>query len=160
MADQKKQKPDVKYRAMKKIHPFVLKFQGFTAFLKKNFCASKAGQTAKPLGLKQYGFAYITAKDLNEAQKIARACLNQKLCACANIFPGMHSCYEWEGQYKEEPEAVLILKTRRDLFKELREKVLSLHSYTCPCIVFIPVAEGHTPFLSWMDSQMSVNISR
>ena len=141
-----------------KIYPLFLRLKGFFV-AQKFFCASKARQIAKN-PLTQHGFAYITAKDLKEAKTIARACLNKKLCACANIFSGVHSCYEWKGQYKEEQEAVLILKTRRDLFKELKKKVLSLHSYTCPCIVFVPLAEGHTPFFLWMDSQMDVNITR
>lgn len=104
--------------------------------------------------MRQYGFVYVTTKNPQEAKKIARICLNQKLAACVNIFPSVLSCYEWENKYTEEEETVLILKTRQDLFKGLCEVVKSHHSYTCPCVVFIPVSKGHLPFLSWMDSQL------
>ena len=104
--------------------------------------------------MRQYGFVYVTVRNPQEAKKIARVCLNQKLAACGNIFPSILSCYEWKDEYTEKGETVLILKTRRDLFKDLCAVVTNHHSYTCPCVVFIPVAEGHLPFLSWMDSQL------
>ena len=97
---------------------------------------------------------YVTAHNQVEAQKIARALIQKKLIACANIFDSMLSCYEWEGQYKEEKEVILILKTRQDLFKKVKVTILENHSYDCPCVVFIPISEGHVSFLSWIDSQL------
>lgn len=104
--------------------------------------------------MKQYGFAYVTTQSSQEAKKIARVCLDQKLAACVNIFPSILSCYEWKSEYVEERETVLILKTRQDLFPDLCQVVIKHHSYTCPCVVFIPFSHGHLPFLSWMDSQL------
>ncbi len=104
--------------------------------------------------MKQYGFVYVTTKDIQEARKIAQACLNKNLTACINIFPSISSGYEWNGKYKEETETVLILKTRQDLFDDLQKTVVSHHSYTCPCVVFIPILKGNTLFLSWMDSKL------
>ena len=104
--------------------------------------------------MKKYGFVYVTTQSRQEAQKIARICLDKKLAACVNIFPSILSCYEWKGQYTEEKETVLILKTSQDLFEDLRETVIDHHSYTCPCVVFIPISKVHSPFLSWMDSQL------
>ena len=105
--------------------------------------------------MKQYGFAYVTVTDKEEAKKIAQICLDQNLTACANIFPSMFSCYKWEGKNREEGEAVLLLKTRLDLFNKLRETVIQNHSYTCPCVVFVPWSAGAVPFLNWMDSQLT-----
>ena len=104
--------------------------------------------------MKQYGFVYITVSNREEAKKIARVCLTQKRVACANILPPILSCYEWKGRYNEEEEVILILKTRRDQFKKLCETVKKHHSYTCPCIVFIPLMEGYKPFLEYIDSQL------
>ena len=103
---------------------------------------------------KQYGFVYVTAQDQKEAQKIVRALVQKKLIACANIFPPVVSCYEWKGQFKEEKETIVILKTQKHFFKEVEQAILQNHSYDCPCIVFIPIAEGYAPFLSWIDSQL------
>ena len=48
--------------------------------------------------MKEYGFVYVTAPRKEEAKKIARLCLDQKLTACVNIFPSVLSCYEWQGE--------------------------------------------------------------
>ncbi len=104
--------------------------------------------------MKQYGFVYVTVGSFEEAKKIAKACLQQKLSACANIFPAGLSCYEWEGKYIEEEERVLILKTRKDLFESLCEEILKHHSYTCPLVVFISFSKANLPFLSWLDSNL------
>ena len=104
--------------------------------------------------MKQYGFVYVTVPDLKTAKQIAHQCLDQKLSACANIFPPHLSCYEWEGQKREDEEVVLILKTREDLFEDLCVTIKSLHPADCPCIVFIPLSKGYSPFFSWMNSQL------
>jgi len=103
---------------------------------------------------KNYGFVYTVLGSLLEAQKIAQICLEQKLVACANIFPPILSMYEWNAQYQKEEEIVLLLKTRKDLFKELCKTIKDHHSYTCPCIVFLPITDAYSPFLSWMDSKV------
>ena len=110
--------------------------------------------------MKQYGFVYVTTSHKEEAKKIAHICLSQKLAACVNIFPPILSCYEWQGEQKEEEETVLILKTRQDLFKTLCETIKNKHSYTCPCIVFIPILKGLPSFFSWMDSQLKPIMSK
>ena len=107
----------------------------------------------------QYGFVYVTAPHTEEAKKIARICLDQKLAACVNIFPSVLSCYEWQGEHKEEEEVILILKTRQDLFESLCKTLKQNHSYTCPCVVFIPLSKGYLPFFSWMNSQLKPDIS-
>ena len=103
---------------------------------------------------KQYGFVYTTVPNIKEAQHISQICIHQKWAACANIYPSMVSVYNWKGKVKEEQEVVLLLKTRKDLFKDLCDTLTKNHSYECPCIVFIPFSEGYNPFFSWMDSQL------
>ena len=97
---------------------------------------------------------YVTAVDEAEAKKLACTLIQKKLIACANVFPSVLSCYEWESEYREEKEVILILKTRKDLFKKVKTAILQDHSYDCPCVVFIPILEGHGPFLSWIDSKV------
>ena len=104
--------------------------------------------------MKKYGFVYVTVPDEKTAKEIAHQCIDQKLSACANIFPPHLSCYKWKGEKREEKEVVLILKTREDLFENLCSTIKSLHTYECPCIVFIPLSKGYLPFFSWMDSQL------
>jgi len=96
---------------------------------------------------------YITAASEDEAGKIAHALIEERLAACVNVIPGMRSVYEWEGKVEKSLETVLIAKTRAGLFDKVEELVKELHSYTCPCIVALPVLAGSPDFLRWIDEQ-------
>jgi periplasmic divalent cation tolerance protein len=99
-------------------------------------------------------FIYMTAGDKAEAQKIAGELVASKLAACVNILDNMNSIYMWQGEIQEDSEVVMIAKTTRACVPQLVEKVKSLHSYDCPCIVSLPVLEGHRPFLDWIETQV------
>jgi periplasmic divalent cation tolerance protein len=96
---------------------------------------------------------YMTAGGLDEARRIARELVESRLAACVNIIDGMNSFYWWEGKVQDDRETVLIAKTRAALVASLIEKVRTLHSYTVPCIVALPILEGHTPFLEWVHEE-------
>ncbi len=96
---------------------------------------------------------YMTAGGLEEAKRIARELVESRLAACVNIIDGMNSFYWWEGKIQDDRETVLIAKTRATLVPSLIEKVRTLHSYTVPCIVTLPILEGHAPFLKWVDEE-------
>ncbi len=93
---------------------------------------------------------HITVSSRAEADKIARALVQEKLAACVNIIPGAHSVYRWDGQVQESDEVILIAKSRPELFEPLRKLVKTLHSYECPCIVALPITAGHQPYLDWI----------
>ena len=93
---------------------------------------------------------YITAKDKAEAKKIGTVLVESKLAACVNILDNMNSFYMWEGNVQDDTEVVMIAKTTENQAPALVEKVKSLHSYECPCIVSIPVSGGNQAFLDWI----------
>lgn len=93
---------------------------------------------------------YITARDGEEAAAIARTLLNERLVACANLLPGVTSLYWWEGALQEGQECVLIAKTMENLVSAATERVKALHSYSCPCVVALPIKEGNSGFLQWI----------
>ena len=93
---------------------------------------------------------YITAKDKVEAKKIARVLVEERLAACANIIENVNSVYWWEGKIEEGKEAVIVAKTKGSLVPELINKVKSLHSYKCPCIVSLPLVDGNKDYLDWI----------
>jgi periplasmic divalent cation tolerance protein len=95
-------------------------------------------------------FVYVTASSRDEARKIARHAVEERLAACANILPGITSVYWWEGKIQEDSEVSLILKTRRDLVDPLVARIKELHSYTCPCVVALPLSGGNPAFLDWI----------
>jgi len=95
-------------------------------------------------------FVYITAGSTDEARTIGKSLVNANLAACVNIIGNMNSLYMWGGEIQDDQEVVLIAKTREDRVQELIEKVKSLHSYDCPCIVSLPVSNGNQAFLDWI----------
>lgn len=95
-------------------------------------------------------WVYITAPNKEEAKNIARELVKSKLIACANILDGLESIYHWEGQIQEDQEALIIAKTKKDNFAKIEESVKSLHSYSCPCIIALPIIQGHNPYLNWI----------
>lgn len=98
-------------------------------------------------------FIYITTGSKDEARKIGRELVQQRLAACINILDGMNSMYWWEGEIQDDQEVVLIAKTREALVPSLIEKVKSLHSYACPCVVSLPITEGNAPYLRWIEEE-------
>ena len=98
-------------------------------------------------------FVYITCKDAVEAQKIASSVVSERLAACANVMPQHQSFYWWDGSVQTGQEVAVILKTREDLFRQLKARILELHSYDTPCIVALPIEAGHAPFLKWINDE-------
>jgi periplasmic divalent cation tolerance protein len=96
---------------------------------------------------------YITTGDSAEATRIGRALVQSRLAACANVQEKATSIYRWEGEVREDSEAVLIVKTREALIERVTEKVISLHSYDCPCIVALRIEKGNPAFIEWIESE-------
>ena len=95
-------------------------------------------------------FIYMTAASKAEARKIGKALVESRLAACVNILDNMQSIYRWKEKIQEDSEVVLIAKTTEARVPRLIDKVKSLHSYDCPCIVSLPVIDGYPPFLDWI----------
>ncbi|AFW96114.1 divalent ion tolerance protein CutA1 [Anabaena sp. 90] len=98
----------------------------------------------------EFIFVYVTFKDCAEALNVGKAVVEARLAACANIIDGMDSIYWWQGELQVEKEAILIVKSRRDLFAKLTDKVKSLHSYEVPCVVALPIEAGNEDYLNWL----------
>lgn len=101
----------------------------------------------------KFNLIYITTKDKKEARKIGKELVESRLAACVNIIDDMNSMYWWEGRVQDENEAILIAKTKESLVAELIEKVKSMHSYECPCVVSLPILNGNKKFLKWIEKE-------
>jgi periplasmic divalent cation tolerance protein len=98
-------------------------------------------------------FIYMTCASNDEARKIASALVEKRLVACANIFPPHHSIYQWKGKVESGEEVAVIMKTRAEMFENVKKAVLALHSYETPCLVALPIQAGHAPFLQWIEDE-------
>ena len=103
--------------------------------------------------MSQVLFVYVTAGDTAEAERIGEAAVDERLAACANVLEGMRSIFRWQGSVQKGREVILILKTRADLLEDLKARIVELHSYELPCIVALPITDGHAPFLEWIASE-------
>ena len=98
----------------------------------------------------QYCSIYITTGDEDEARRIGRTLVAERLAACVNILP-IKSIYRWEGDVEEEGEMVMFVKTRDELADQVIERVKELHSYEVPCIVSLPITKGNPDYLKWIE---------
>ncbi|MFQ5730883.1 MAG: divalent-cation tolerance protein CutA [Planctomycetaceae bacterium] len=98
---------------------------------------------------------YVTASNKDEALRIGRALVEERLAACVNVIDGMTSVYHWEGNIEESAEALMIAKTQPELVETLIERVKSLHSYSCPCVVSWPIETGNPAYLDWIRDETS-----
>jgi periplasmic divalent cation tolerance protein len=96
---------------------------------------------------------YVTAGSRDEASTLGRALVEARLAACANVLDGVTSMYWWQGAVQEEREAILICKTRSELVEAVVERIKQLHSYSCPCVVALPIAGGNGAFLDWIAAE-------
>ena len=95
---------------------------------------------------------FVTAASEQEAAAISRALVEEGLAACANIIPQIRSLYRWEGKIWDEREALIIIKSREDLFERIRSRVKELHSYEVPEITAIKIDEGDSAYMQWIES--------
>lgn len=93
---------------------------------------------------------YVTVPNADEGRQIGRALVEAELAACANVFGSVTSYFRWEGRVQEEGEAVLIAKTRENLVAQATQFITEAHSYTCPCVVALPIVGGNESFLQWI----------
>jgi len=79
---------------------------------------------------------FATCANAAEARKIAKVLLEKKLVACANIVPKIESHYWWKGKLEKANETLLILKTKKELQKQVEKEIKSIHSYKLPVMDF------------------------
>jgi periplasmic divalent cation tolerance protein len=92
----------------------------------------------------------VTCGSEEEALKIAHSLVEERLAACVNLVFPVRSIYRWEGKIWDEKEWILIIKTQKQRFEKLEKKVKSLHSYSVPEIIGLPIIEGSSSYLDWL----------
>jgi periplasmic divalent cation tolerance protein len=101
-----------------------------------------------------YIVVLITAPSNDVGRKIANALLEQKLAACVNIISPINSLYLWEGKINDDQEALLLVKSRAELFEDrLVPAVKAIHPYKVPEIIALPILIGAKPYLDWIEEE-------
>ena len=76
--------------------------------------------------------------------------MEENLAACVNILPSVTSVYKWEGIVQSDNEMLLIIKTREEKFEAVEAKIKSLHEYTVPEIIALPIVKGSAEYQNWI----------
>ncbi|XP_018401869.1 PREDICTED: protein CutA homolog [Cyphomyrmex costatus] len=97
-----------------------------------------------------HSVAYVTVPNDAVAKKLARGLVENKLAACVNIIPQLTSIYEWEGKIQEEPELLLMIKTRTEKVDALTKYVKENHPYTVCEVISLPIQNGNNDYLKWI----------
>lgn len=96
---------------------------------------------------------YVTAPSHEEAVRLARIAVGERLAACANVQGPITSVYWWDGKLNEDGEVALVLKTRAELVEALTARLREAHPYDCPCVVALPIDGGNPAFLAWIAAE-------
>jgi len=92
----------------------------------------------------------VTASSAEEATRIARALVDERLAACVNVLGPMRSIYRWQGAVEEAEEHLLVVKARGADVGAVETRVRALHGYDVPEVVALPVGGGSAAYLAWL----------
>ena len=104
--------------------------------------------------MKSYIQISTTTETKEQAQKIARYLVEQKLAACVQITGPIESIYRWKGKVENAQEWLCLIKTRDDLYNKVETAIKKLHSYETPEIIAMPVVKGSKEYLSWIEDSL------
>ncbi len=93
---------------------------------------------------------YCSVPNKKEGKEIAKILVESQLAACVNIIDKMESIFSWDGEFCEEKEALLIIKTKKELFENVKLMIQKLHSYTVPEVIALPIIEADDTYLKWI----------
>lgn len=97
---------------------------------------------------------FSTCGSAEEAERIARALVSKRLAACVNLLPPVRSIYRWKGAVEDAQETLLVIKSSRALFDELRAEIEKLHSYEVAEVIALPIVDGSEAYLEWLGREV------
>ena len=96
-----------------------------------------------------------TAPSKAEAEAIASALVGKRLAACVQVLGPIASTYWWQGKIETSQEWQCWIKSRRDLYEQIEQAILEVHSYEVPEILAIPLVAGSGSYLAWLDDELN-----
>ena len=99
---------------------------------------------------RKFSLVLVTAPDLKTARRLARAALESRLVACANLVPRIESHYWWQGKIESAGEVLMILKTSGRHLSALKKLIVSNHPYDTPEFAVLNVDRANKRYLQWL----------
>lgn len=91
-----------------------------------------------------------------DAMRVGSSVVEARLAACINVLPGLRSIYRWKGAVEHADEVLALIKTTRNGFPALRDRLKELHNYDTPEIVAVPVLDGLADYLDWVREEQAL----
>jgi periplasmic divalent cation tolerance protein len=98
---------------------------------------------------------FTTFANEQDAARVARVLVEERLVACANLLPGARSIFRWKDAVQEEREVVVLMKTRKQDWTALLSRLHDLHPYETPECVAIRIAAGAPRYMAWLDEALA-----
>ena len=109
---------------------------------------SKNSNKMKPAT--KFAIVLVTAPNLKTARMLAKAALQARLIACANLVPKIESHYWWQGKIESGTEVLLVLKTQKSKLAKLEKLILAKHPYDTPEFLVLSLSAGNKKYLDWL----------
>ena len=99
--------------------------------------------------------AFTTFANEDDAARVVRRLVDERLIACGNLLPGARSIYRWQGAVEDAREVVVLMKTRKQDWSALLSRLHELHPYETPELVAVRIAAGAPKYMAWLDEALS-----
>lgn len=98
---------------------------------------------------------FTTFANAEDAARVVRVLVEERLIACGNLLPGARSLYRWEGEVRDQPEVVVLMKTRKQDWTALISRLHELHPYDTPECIAVRIAAGAPKYMAWLESALA-----
>jgi periplasmic divalent cation tolerance protein len=95
-----------------------------------------------------------TAANPEEAARLGRTLIEERLAACATLIPGAQSIYRWQGEVESATETLLLIKTGLEQLAALEARLHELHSYQVPEFLVFKIDAVSQPYLDWLQASL------
>ena len=89
-----------------------------------------------------------------DAERVVRVLLDERLIACGNLLPGVRSLYRWKGAIEDSREIMVLMKTRKQDWSALLSRLHELHPYETPECLAVRIASGAPKYMEWLEAAL------
>ena len=103
----------------------------------------------------EFLLAFTTFANADDAARVIRVLVEERLIACGNLLPGARSIYRWEGAIQDQSEVVVLMKTRKQDWVALMSRLHELHPYDTPELIAVRIASGAPKYMEWLEAALA-----
>ena len=97
---------------------------------------------------------FTTFAGVDDAARVVRTLVDERLIACGNLLPNARSIYRWQGEIADQSEVVVLMKTRKQDWTALISRLHELHPYDTPECVAVRIAAGAPKYMAWLEAAL------